>query len=54
MMFVLIIGKVNHSYAISCTLLTPWVIVKKIGRVVCGHCTYMAGLGEGIACLRYH
>ena len=42
----LIIGKVNHSYAMSCTPLSPWIIVKKSGTVVCGHCTCMAGLGE--------
>ena len=42
----LIVGKVNHSYAMSSTPLNPWVIVKNSGTVVCGHCTCMAGLGE--------
>ena len=42
----LIIGKVNHSYAMSSTPLNPWIIVKNSGTVVCGHCTCMAGLGE--------
>ena len=42
----LIVGKVTHSYAVSCVPLNPWIIVKKTGTVVCGHCTCMAGLGE--------
>ena len=42
----LIIGKVNHSYAMSSTPLNPWIIVKNSGTVVSGHCTCMAGLGE--------
>lgn len=42
----LIIGKVNHSYAMSAIPLNPWVIVKTNGTIVCGHCTCMAGLGE--------
>jgi len=42
----LIMGKVNHSYAMTSTPLVPWVIVKHHGTVVCRHCTCMAGLGE--------
>ena len=42
----LIVGKVNHSYAMSSAPLNPWVIIKNSGTVVCGHCTCMAGLGE--------
>ena len=42
----LVIGKVNHSYAVSSPPLEPWVVIKSNGAVVCGHCTCMAGLGE--------
>ena len=42
----LIVGKVNHSYALTSSSLQPWVIIKSTGTVVCGHCTCMAGLGE--------
>ena len=42
----LILGKVNHSYAVSLTPLEPWVVIKSTGEVICGHCTCMAGLGE--------
>ena len=42
----LVIGKVNHSYAVSSAPLTPWVIIRNSGAVACGHCTCMAGLGE--------
>ena len=42
----LLIGKVQHSYAVSSTPLHLWVIVKNSGTVVCGHCSCMAGLGE--------
>ena len=42
----LVIGNVNHSYALSATPLHPWVVVKSSGVVVCGHCTCMAGLSE--------
>ena len=38
----LIVGKVNHSYAMSSVPLNPWVIIKNSGTVVCGHCTCMA------------
>ena len=42
----LVLGNVSHSYAVSSTLLQPWVVVKSTGEVVCGHCTCMAGLAE--------
>ena len=42
----LIVGKVNHSNAVSCVPLNLWIIVKKTGTVVCGHCTCMARLEE--------
>ena len=42
----LIVGKVNHSYAISLALLNPWAVINNNGTVVCGNCTCMAGLGE--------
>lgn len=42
----LVIGKIKHSYAISKPPLHSWVIIKLNGTVICGHCTFMAGLGE--------
>ena len=42
----LVIGKVNHSYALSTSPLQPWVVINNSGTVICGHCTCMAGLGE--------
>ena len=42
----LVMGKVNHSYAVSSTPLRPWLILSSFGAVVCGHCVCMAGLGE--------
>ena len=42
----LVIGKVNHSYAVSSAPLSPWVIIRSSGAVACGHCTCMAGMGE--------
>ena len=41
----LVLGKVNHGYAVSSPPVEPWV-VKTTGEVICGHCTCMAGLGE--------
>ena len=42
----LIVGKVNYSYALTSSLLQPWIIIKSTGTIVCGHYTCMAGLGE--------
>ena len=42
----LLVGKVQHSYALRETPLKPWVAIKKNGMVECGHCTCMAGLAE--------
>lgn len=42
----LLVGRVNHSYAVSQTPLKPWVAIRKNGMVECGHCDCMAGLAE--------
>jgi len=42
----LVVGKVNHSYAMTTSPLQPWVILQKCGAVACGYCTCMVGLGE--------
>ena len=42
----LLVGKVNHSYAINQTPLKPWVAIRKNGMVECGHCDCMVGLAE--------
>lgn len=42
----LLVGKVQHSYALRETPLKPWVVIRKNGMVECGHCTCMAGLAE--------
>ena len=42
----LLVGKVNHSYAVNKTPLKPWVAIRKNGVVECGHCDCMAGLAE--------
>ena len=42
----LLVGKVNHSYAINQTPLKPWVAIRKNGMVECGHCDCMASLAE--------
>ena len=42
----LITALVRHSQKISATPVQAWVATKQDGRVVCGHCTCMAGLGE--------
>ena len=36
----------NHSQQLSQKPLTPWVIAEKDGKILCGHCDCMAGLGE--------
>ena len=41
--FVVLKANVRHSRSISSPLLHPWVAAK---RVICAHCTCMAGLGE--------
>ena len=56
----LIVGKVNHSYAVSSAPRNPWVIIKNNGTVVCGHCTCIErtrNLSGNLAILllpRYH
>ncbi|KAL2079816.1 hypothetical protein ACEWY4_025560 [Coilia grayii] len=42
----LVMSQVHHSQALSAPKLKPWVVVKKDGTVLCGHCTCKAGLGE--------
>ena len=44
--FCLVIGKVNHFYALSASHLQPWVMINHFVVVICGHCACMAGLGE--------
>ena len=34
-----VIGKVNHSYALSASPLRPWVVINNSGVVTCGQCT---------------
>ena len=43
---VVVLGKVRHSYAVSKSLLQPWVIIRTNGTVEFAHCTCMAGLAE--------
>ena len=56
----LIVGKVNHSYAVSSVPLNPWVIIKNNVTIVCGHCTCIEqtrNLSGNLAVLplpRYH
>ena len=35
-----------HSQQLNSSPLCPWVIVENNGKILSGHCTYMAGLGE--------
>ena len=44
--FTCTIMQVNHSQRLSENSLTPWVIAEPSGKIVCGHCNCMAGLGE--------
>ena len=44
--FVLVKGKVRHSYSTNKPPLYLWVIIKQSGAVLLGHCTCMAGLAE--------
>lgn len=39
-------SQVRHSQAFNDKLLTPWILVKEDGEVLCAHCTCKAGLGE--------
>ncbi|XP_063078742.1 uncharacterized protein LOC134468800 [Engraulis encrasicolus] len=38
--------QVHHSCALTSEVLKPWAVIQKDGRVLCGHCTCKAGLGE--------
>ena len=38
--------QVLHSQSIRNTPLEPWIIAEKSGRILGGHCTCVAGLGE--------
>ena len=46
LMFLLLMGKVNHSYAVNQTPLKPWVAIRNFLMVECGHSDSMAGLVE--------
>ncbi|CAI5696237.1 unnamed protein product [Oreochromis niloticus] len=39
-------AKILHSQSIRATLLDPWIIAEKSGRILGARCTCMAGLGE--------
>ena len=43
---ILILGKVEHSYASSKPSLHPWLLIKRSGAVIVTHCTCMGGLAE--------
>ncbi|XP_049517821.1 uncharacterized protein LOC125943211 [Dermacentor silvarum] len=43
---VIVVGKVRHSQAFKDKPLLPWLLIKADGKVLCAHCTCMAGLGE--------
>jgi len=38
--------QVMHSQRLRETPLKPWLIADKSGKIICGHCNCMAGLGE--------
>ncbi len=38
--------QVLHSQRMNDTALHPWVIAEKDGKLLAGHCNYMAELGE--------
>ena len=42
----LLIAKVKHSQRMNEPALKPWVIAEMNGKILCGHCNCMAGLGE--------
>lgn len=42
----LICAQVRHSQSFSEKPLTPWLLLKEDGEVLCAHCTCKAGLGE--------
>ena len=42
----LVMASVRHSQKISVSPVRSWVVVKKKGTILYGHCTCMAGLGE--------
>ena len=42
----LVVASVRHSQKLSVPPVRSWVVAKKEGTVVMGHCTCMAGLGE--------
>ena len=41
-----LIASVKHSQRLTTTPLRPWIAAEKNGKILCAHCTYMAGLGE--------
>lgn len=42
----LVSAHVRHSQRISASPTKAWMAVKQDGRIICAHCTCMAGLGE--------
>ena len=42
----ILIAKVRHSQSLTVPPLHPWIAAEKGGRILCSHCTCMAGLGE--------
>ena len=41
-----VISSVRHSQKLSATPVKPWIAALNNGKLVCAHCTCMAGLGE--------
>ena len=42
----LLLANVKHSQMLSASSLHPWIAAERTGRILCAHCTCMAGLGE--------
>lgn len=38
--------KVKHSQRMNDTPLKPWILAKSDGKIICAHCTCVAGLSE--------
>ena len=45
-LMLLLCSKVRHTQALSLPPLKSWLLVKKAGEILTGHCTCMAGRGE--------
>ena len=42
----LLLATVKHSQRLTAPPLQPWIAAEKDGKILCAHCTCMAGLGE--------